>query len=114
DFVAKETPSMDTDYLDLMQQAIAGIGWDGRSNLTPSDKSASPGSRWVRGRGMALSLRHGSQGGGSAYAMATMARARDVTSQQNDAADPPAGFSRRRQSLRDGDDGCARRGDDST
>ena len=57
DFVAKGTPSMDTDYLDLMQQAIAGIGWDGRSNLTPSDKSAPPGSRWVRGRGMALSLR---------------------------------------------------------
>ena len=74
DFVAKGTPSMDTDYLDLMQQAIAGIGWDGRSNLTPSDKSAPPGSRWVRGR-------YGAQ--------------------------PPPWFSRRRQSVRDGDDGCA-------
>ena len=83
DFVAKGTPSMDTDYLDLMQQAIAGIGWDGRSNLTPSDKSAPPGSRWVRGRGMALSLRHGSQGGGRAYAMATMDARGTVTIQHN-------------------------------
>ena len=83
DFVAKGTPSMDTDYLDLMQQAIAGIGWDGRSNLTPSDKSARPGSRWVRGRGMALSLRHGSQGGGRAYAMATMDARGTVTIQHN-------------------------------
>ena len=83
DFVAKGTPSMDTDYLDLMQQAIAGIGWDGRSNLTPSDKSAPPVSRWVRGRGMALSLRHGSQGGGRAYAMATMDARGTVTIQHN-------------------------------
>ena len=83
DFVAKGTPSMDTDYLDLMQQAIAGIGWDGRSNITASDKSARPGSRWVRGRGMALSLRHGSQGGGRAYAMATMDARATVTIQHN-------------------------------
>jgi CO/xanthine dehydrogenase Mo-binding subunit len=83
DFVAKGTPSMDTDYLDLMQQAIAGIGWDGRSNLAPSDKLARPGSRWVRGRGMALSLRHGSQGGGRAYAMATMDARGAVTIQHN-------------------------------
>ena len=80
DFVAKGTPSMDTDYLDLMQQAIDGIGWDGKSNRAPSDKS---GSRWVRGRGMALSLRHGSQGGGRAYAMATMDARGVVTIQHN-------------------------------
>ena len=83
DFVAKGTPSMDTDYLDLMQQAIAGIGWDGKSNLAPSSKSATAGSRWVRGRGMALSLRHGSQGGGRAYAMATMDARGAVTIQHN-------------------------------
>jgi CO/xanthine dehydrogenase Mo-binding subunit len=83
DFVAKGTPSMDTDYLDLMHQAIAGIDWDGRSNLAPSDKSATPRSRWVRGRGMALSLRHGSQGGGRAYAMATMDVRGTVTIQHN-------------------------------
>jgi len=83
DFVAKGTPSMDTDYLDLMQQAVDGIGWDGRSNLAPSSRSTTPGSRWVRGRGMALSLRHGSQGGGRAYAMATMDARGMVTIQHN-------------------------------
>ncbi|HSE84962.1 MAG TPA: molybdopterin cofactor-binding domain-containing protein, partial [Candidatus Binatia bacterium] len=83
DFVAKGTPSMDTDYPDLMQQAIEGIGWDGRSNLAPSAKSAPAGSRWLRGRGMALSLRHGSQGGGRAYAMATMDARGVVTIQHN-------------------------------
>jgi CO/xanthine dehydrogenase Mo-binding subunit len=83
DFVAKGTPSMDTDYLDLMQQAIEGIGWDGKSNLAPLGKSTTPGSRWVRGRGMALSLRHGSQGGGRAYAMATMDARGMVTIQHN-------------------------------
>jgi CO/xanthine dehydrogenase Mo-binding subunit len=83
DFVAKGTPSMDTDYLDLMQRAVAGISWDGRSNLAPSNLSATAGSRWVRGRGMALSLRHGSQGGGRAYAMATMDARGTVTIQHN-------------------------------
>ncbi|HEY6367185.1 MAG TPA: xanthine dehydrogenase family protein molybdopterin-binding subunit [Candidatus Binatia bacterium] len=82
DFVAKGTPSMDTDYPDLMQQAIAGIGWDGRSNLTLPEKSTN-GASWARGRGMALSLRHGSQGGGRAYAMATMDARGGVTIQHN-------------------------------
>src|SRR5215468_10836370 len=49
DFVAKGTPSMDTDYLDLMQQAIEGIGWDGRSNLARSRHGAEP-SAWFPGR----------------------------------------------------------------
>ena len=83
DFVAKGTPSMDTDYLDLMQQAVAGISWDGKSNLVPPNRSATASSRWVRGRGMALSLRHGSQGGGRAYAMATMDARGTVTIQHN-------------------------------
>ena len=82
DFVCKGTPRMDTDYLDLMAEAIAGIGWDGKSNLTPSMDSTS-GSRWARGRGMALSLRHGSQGGGRAYAMVTMDARGVVTIQHN-------------------------------
>jgi CO/xanthine dehydrogenase Mo-binding subunit len=73
---------MDTDYLDLMAEAIAGIGWDGKSNLTPSMDSTN-GSRWARGRGMALSLRHGSQGGGRAYAMVTMDARGVVTIQHN-------------------------------
>jgi CO/xanthine dehydrogenase Mo-binding subunit len=81
DFVCKGTPRMDTDYLDLMAQAIAGIGWDGKSNLTSGNETG--GSRWARGRGMALSLRHGSQGGGRAYALATMDARGIVTIQHN-------------------------------
>ena len=83
DFVAKGTPTMDTDFLDLMEQAVAGIGWDGRSNLKPSGKPQAASSPWVRGRGMALSLRHGSQGGGRAYALATMDVQGVVTIQHN-------------------------------
>src|SRR5437016_6652022 len=66
-----------------MQQAVAGIAWDGRSNREPCDKTAATGSRWVQGRGMSLSLRHGSQGGGRAYAMATMDVRGVVTIQHN-------------------------------
>ena len=83
DFVAKGTPAMDTDFLDLMEEAVAGIGWDGKSNLKPAGKPESPSSSWVRGRGMALSLRHGSQGGGRAYALATMDARGVVTIQHN-------------------------------
>ena len=82
DFVCKGTPRMDTDYLDLMAEAIEAVGWDGRSNLTPSATAAS-GSTWVRGHGMALSLRHGSQGGGRAYAMVTMDGRGRLTIQHN-------------------------------
>src|SRR6266404_206959 len=82
DFVCKGTPRMDTDYLDLMTEAIAGIGWDGKANgATPA--SSGGGSRWARGRGMALSLRHGSQGGGRAYALVTMDGRGIVTIQHN-------------------------------
>lgn len=82
DFVCTGTPRMDTDYLDLMQEALDGIHWDGSSNLDPARNPAS-GSRWVRGRGMALSLRHGSQGGGRAYALVTMDARGIVTVQHN-------------------------------
>jgi CO/xanthine dehydrogenase Mo-binding subunit len=83
EFVAKGTPLMDTDYLDLMQQAVAGIDWDGKSNLAPAKDKQASGSDWMRGRGMALSLRHGSQGGGRAYAMVTMNARGEVTIQHN-------------------------------
>lgn len=82
DFVCKGTPRMDTDYLDLMGEAIAGIGWDGKSNLKPGEGNGSS-SQWARGRGMALSLRHGSQGGGRAYALVTMDARGIVTIQHN-------------------------------
>lgn len=68
DFVAKGTPPMDTDYLDLMQQAISAINWDGKSQGACARGTSST----ALGKGLALSLRHGSQGGGRAYAMATM------------------------------------------
>jgi CO/xanthine dehydrogenase Mo-binding subunit len=80
DFVCKGTPLMDTDYLDLMAEAIAGIGWDGKSNPAPS---VDGDSRWARGRGMALSLRHGSQGGGRAYALGTLDARGILTIQHN-------------------------------
>lgn len=82
DFVCAGTPKMDTDYLDLMQEAIAGIGWDGKANLA-QEENYKNGSPWVRGRGMALSLRHGSQGGGRAYALVTMDARGIVTVQHN-------------------------------
>jgi CO/xanthine dehydrogenase Mo-binding subunit len=81
DFVCKGTPRMDTDYLDLMAEALAGIEWEGKANLEPERNSK--GSRWVRGRGMALSLRHGSQGGGRAYALVSMDARGMVTIQHN-------------------------------
>ncbi len=40
DFVCTGTPRMDTDYLDLMAEAIAGIGWDGKANLTAPSASS--------------------------------------------------------------------------
>ncbi|HVO94523.1 MAG TPA: xanthine dehydrogenase family protein molybdopterin-binding subunit [Terriglobales bacterium] len=82
DFVCQGTPRMDTDYLDLMAEAMAGIGWDGKANLTPS-ANLDKGARWARGRGMALSLRHGSQGGGRAYALSTLDARGVVTIQHN-------------------------------
>jgi CO/xanthine dehydrogenase Mo-binding subunit len=82
DFVCKGTPLMDTDYLDLMAEAIEGVGWDGKSNLGAPTAQAN-GSPWARGHGMALSLRHGSQGGGRAYALVTMDARGRLTIQHN-------------------------------
>ncbi|HET8564254.1 MAG TPA: molybdopterin cofactor-binding domain-containing protein [Candidatus Binatia bacterium] len=62
---------------------MSGIGWDGRSDLAHTDQKGAKGSQWARGRGMALSLRHGSQGGGRAYAMTTMDARGVVTIQHN-------------------------------
>src|ERR1051325_1975044 len=82
DFVAKGTPAMDTDYPDLMKEAIGGIGWDGRSNLA-SRKNPEPRRGCARGRGVALRLRHGTQGGGTAHALASMDSRGVVTIQHN-------------------------------
>jgi len=76
DFVAKGTPKMDTDYYSLIDEAVSAIGWDGKTNASPGSNG-----RMVRGRGLALSLRHGSQGGGRAHALATMDARGNVTMQ---------------------------------
>jgi CO/xanthine dehydrogenase Mo-binding subunit len=76
DYVAKGTPKMDTDYHDLIREAVAAIGWDGKVNTAQSTNG-----RVVRGRGLALSLRHGSQGGGRAHALATLDARGNVTMQ---------------------------------
>ena len=62
EFVAKGTPNMDSDYLQLMRQATAAIHWDGRASK-PSDSARTELPRLARGRALVLSLRHGSQGG---------------------------------------------------
>lgn len=81
EFVAKGTPLMDTDYLELMSRTISAIGWDGQSlRKTPTPEVKS---RWVKGWGVALSLRHGSQDGARAYAMATIDTRGVVTIQHN-------------------------------
>ncbi|HTV03576.1 MAG TPA: xanthine dehydrogenase family protein molybdopterin-binding subunit, partial [Luteitalea sp.] len=59
-------PPMDTDLDVLLDRAMEGIRWQRESAPPPAD-----GAR-VRGRGSALSLRHGTHGGGRTYAMATM------------------------------------------
>jgi CO/xanthine dehydrogenase Mo-binding subunit len=67
---AADIPPMDMDFPDMMRRAMDAIGWDG----TPArgNHGSQPGAAVARGRGMAFSLRHGAQGGGRAYAMATI------------------------------------------
>jgi CO/xanthine dehydrogenase Mo-binding subunit len=73
EFVAKGTPLMDTDYFDLMRQATSAIQWDGRSSRHAERGADVVGpARWIRGRGLALGLRHGTQAGGKASAMASL------------------------------------------
>jgi len=83
EFVAQGTPLMDTDYLDLMHRAISALGWDGRHSVKGPEALAGQAHQKVRGRGLALGLRHGSQGGGRAYAMASMDQRGIVRIQHN-------------------------------
>ena len=57
-----DVPAIDTDFDDLLTKATEGIGWN-----EPDDEPAEE--YLVRGRGVALSLRHGAQGGGRAHAL---------------------------------------------
>jgi len=78
---AADTPPMDTDFDELLQKAVEAIHWDGRATVHSGEARDRP--RSARGRGVALSLRHGSQGGGRAYAMATLASDGIVTISHN-------------------------------
>jgi CO/xanthine dehydrogenase Mo-binding subunit len=57
-----DVPAMDTDFDDLLTRATEGIAERGEP-----EPPAAP--YLVRGRGVALSLRHGAQGGGRAHAL---------------------------------------------
>ncbi|HEY2793081.1 MAG TPA: molybdopterin cofactor-binding domain-containing protein, partial [Micromonosporaceae bacterium] len=63
-----DVPPLDTDFDALIQAATTGIGWSSSMQAHAGDDD--PGV--VRGRGLALSLRHGTQGGGKAFAMVTV------------------------------------------
>ncbi|MBM2811579.1 MAG: putative xanthine dehydrogenase subunit [Chloroflexi bacterium] len=65
---AARIPLMDTDYGELLEQAVAAIGWDGRTH-GPIPVAGSP--RLVRGRGISASVRRGSAVG-SATARASL------------------------------------------
>ena len=70
EFVTKGTPHMDTDFLELIDRVTSATE---ESVDVPNGKDAQatqPGRR--RGKGMALSLRHGSFGGGQTDAMAVV------------------------------------------
>jgi CO/xanthine dehydrogenase Mo-binding subunit len=60
-----DVPPIDTDFGALIDAATTGIGW-----TQPLPDTTDVAVR--RGRGLALSLRHGTQGGGKAFAMVTM------------------------------------------
>lgn len=57
-----DVPAMDTDFDVLLTKATEGIGWD-------EARPAPAAGYLVRGKGVALSLRHGAQGGGRAHAL---------------------------------------------
>ena len=68
---AADTPPIDTDFGELMQRVVEGIHWDGRA--APRRPRQRPQPR-ARRCGLAVSLRHGAQGVGRTYAMATLYR----------------------------------------
>lgn len=83
-----DVPPLDTDYVDLMERATRGIGWDGHVN--PSRPAPVGSERVVRGRGLALSLRHGSQGGGRAHALLELEET-GILNVHHNAPDPGTG-----------------------
>ena len=78
EFVTKGTPHMDTDFLELIERVT-------RATEAPvADTHGAPSSRRrMRGKGMALSLRHGSFGGGQTDALASVDAKGIVTLRHN-------------------------------
>ena len=82
--VVEGTTPLDADFDDLMQRAAEALDWDGHaSRLGPQAGKSETSPRVVRGRGMALSLRHGYLGSGRSYAIATVDRRGTVNIRQN-------------------------------
>jgi CO/xanthine dehydrogenase Mo-binding subunit len=81
EFVTKGTPHMDTDFLELIDRVTSATE---NSVDAPNGKNAQAtkaGRR--RGKGMALSLRHGSFGGGQTDAMAVVDASGTITMRHN-------------------------------
>ena len=82
-FVPGTTPT-DCDFEDLIPQAYKAIGWDGRAGrLGPQPAVPEEGPRIARGHGLAVSIRHGYNGSGRTYAVATVDRSGVVKIRQN-------------------------------
>ncbi|MBI4200246.1 MAG: xanthine dehydrogenase family protein molybdopterin-binding subunit [Chloroflexi bacterium] len=75
DLVVEGTTPLDADLQDLTRRAVKAMGWDGHSRRVGAIATALPAeSPLVRGRGLAVSLRHGHLGTGRSYATAKMDR----------------------------------------
>jgi CO/xanthine dehydrogenase Mo-binding subunit len=70
---------MDTDFPALMKMTVEAIGWDGRATQHPPEEATA---RFVRGRGLAVSLRRGSANG-VASALAVLERDGTVSISHN-------------------------------
>jgi CO/xanthine dehydrogenase Mo-binding subunit len=78
EFVTKGTPHMDTDFLELIDRATRAT----EAPVADTQQAPSPRRR-IRGKGMALSLRHGSFGGGQTDALASLDAKGMVTLRHN-------------------------------
>ena len=70
EFVTKGTPHMDTDFLELIERVTTAIESPVNTSAADAENTRPNKSRRIRGRGMALGLRHGSFGGGQTDALA--------------------------------------------
>jgi len=82
---------LDTDLEEVMDKALSAIHWDGSPSThgqLPLGSTGQPG--LMKGRGLCISLRPGSRGGGRTYAMATIDN-RGIVTLQHTAPDPGQG-----------------------